>query len=296
TAGLQMPRHPAMDCGAVVHVDDAAREHHGVERLGLELDLADMRDVDAHAIGDAADAGAVERHLALPGGERDAVDVSAGMLRQAEQHAAPAAAGVEHAVAGLQAQERADMREFALLRRLQILVGRQEDAGRVGKLAVEHQREDLGIVLVMLGDLGALEVALVGGAALARRALEQRVTVAHRRSRSMTMPARSSTVSTRSASNSSKSGMAMAKRSSMRMTVSIIASESMPRSRVSGERGVTRPASFGRFSTMMSQSCCATTSRVMVCVSGIGPPAIRTIIRSRFDACQSILRTGVRAA
>src|SRR5579864_4866225 len=136
-----------------------------------------------------------------------------------QEDAAPAAAGVEHAVARLKAEKLGNMRQLALLRRLEILVRLQEDAGRIGELAVQHQREDLGIVLVVLGDLLALELALLVGAALRRGALEHCVGDAHARSRSSTMSARSSTVSTRSASNSSKSGMAMLKRSSMRMTV-----------------------------------------------------------------------------
>src|SRR6516225_8125023 len=125
------------------------------------------------------------------------------------------------------------MREFSRLRRLQIFLGMEKDAGRICQLAVEDEGEDVGVVLVMGGNLAALEFALLFGAAAERVALKDGMRGAHDRtsSRSMTMSARSSTVSTRSVSNSSKFGIAMPKRSSMRITVSMIVSESTPRSR-----------------------------------------------------------------
>jgi hypothetical protein len=46
---------------------------------------------------------------------------------------------------------------------------------------------------------------------------------------------------------------------------------------------------------MMSHNCCATTSRVSVCVSGIVPPANRAIILGGSEICQQIPGRRVRA-
>src|SRR5690606_34450169 len=113
---------------AVVHVYDAAREDDAVDRGRRQVELLDVTEVDLDPVGDAPGFGAVEGDAALLLAEGDAVEVTLGVLGEVEEIAAPAAADVEHTLAGLDGEPIAQEGELALLRRFEIFVVAREHA------------------------------------------------------------------------------------------------------------------------------------------------------------------------
>ena len=71
------------------------------------------------------------------------------------REAAPAAADLEHAIAGLEPELVADPLILAPLRVCERLVRPLEDRARVGHRLVEHQREEIVPEVVVVGDVPA---------------------------------------------------------------------------------------------------------------------------------------------
>ena len=76
-------------------------------------------------------------------GQGDACDMNVEVLREVDRHAAPAAADVEHALAGLQVKLGGDMAKLVLLGFLDRVRGRAEIGAGIIHAAVEEEAVEL---------------------------------------------------------------------------------------------------------------------------------------------------------
>src|SRR5262249_22015646 len=156
---------------------------------------------------------------------------------QVEQDAPPAAADVEDLLAGPDGEKLADAGELALLGGFQVLVPVEEDAGGVGQLAVEDEGEDGRVVLVVGGDLGPFVLALLVARPQDGLPFRQSGGIHPSALLSAIRFASCWTVCTRTSSGMATCGRDVWRRSSRVTWISIMSSESTPRSatrRVSG--------------------------------------------------------------
>ena len=87
--------------------------------------------------------------------QRDAGDLRAGNLGEIERKAAPAAADVEHRGAGLEAQLGGEMPLLGELGVVERLVGRFEIGAAILLVAVEKERIEPAVEIVMMRDIVA---------------------------------------------------------------------------------------------------------------------------------------------
>src|SRR4051794_36826924 len=116
----------------------------------LTTDLAVVLDPDVDLVANAGSVRTLPRDLRLRLRQRDAGDVDVVLLRGMHDPAAPATADVEHALAWLQVELRADQVELCLLR---LFEGRRtpgEDRAAVGKRLAEEQLEELRRQVVVM--------------------------------------------------------------------------------------------------------------------------------------------------
>ena len=156
------------DADVLDHADRGDR----VERLAR--DLAVVHDADVDLVGHARRGGALARELRLRLAQRDPGDVHAVLARGVQRERAPAAADVEHPLARLQRELRADEVELGPLRLLQRRRAARPDRARVRHRLVEEQREVLVGEVVVVRDRALVaqdRVALALRAQLHRRHL-----------------------------------------------------------------------------------------------------------------------------
>ena len=125
----------------VADVLDHADRGDRVEALAGQL--APVLHADVDAVGDAGLLGARAGALGLRRRQRDAGDVDAVVDRGVHGEAAPAAADVEQALAGLEAELGAHELELGLLGLLERRGPAREDRAAVGHRLVEEEREEL---------------------------------------------------------------------------------------------------------------------------------------------------------
>ena len=221
-----------------------------------------MRPVEAHALADAELRGAVQRERPLLRAERDAAQLALGVLGEVEQVAPPAAADVEHALAGPDVELLArSRRTCAPARRRGPRRGRANMRRRVAEARVEDELEDLRVMLVVLGDPGALVLALLGRRAPRAGGGWREAPSSARRSG----PARARSARRRSAGAgatpaSATSGARKPSASSSATPIWIIPSESTPRSASSSWPARTAPPGTSSVSATTSRTSAAIAS------------------------------------
>jgi hypothetical protein len=139
--------------------------------VGLAGQLAVVGDPDLDAVGDPRLLDQPPRQLGLRRRERDARHADAVVARGVDREAAPAAADVEHALAGLPARASARSVELGPLRLGERLRAAREQRAAVGHRLVQEQREELVADVVVVADrLGVAlrAVALAGEQQLGR--------------------------------------------------------------------------------------------------------------------------------
>ena len=108
-------------------------------RSNCIVELAIVDQLELHVVRDAGRLGALARDLQLVLRQGDAEHVDAGDLVQIERHPAPAAADVEHALAGLERELGGDMRLLVRLRLLEAVGGVGEISAAVLPVVVEEE-------------------------------------------------------------------------------------------------------------------------------------------------------------
>ena len=121
-----------------------------VEALTGELAVVHDPDLDPIADPRLGDSAPGNPRLGLREGDADHLDTVAGGGMSGE--AAPAAADVEHALAGSQPELGADELELVLLGRLQRIGAAAEDRAAVGHRPIEEEGEELGRQVVVVAD------------------------------------------------------------------------------------------------------------------------------------------------
>ena len=137
---------------------DADRLEHGDREDAVHgaVPVAVVQQLETHAVGEALLLGPRPRRFQLLDRERDAGDPRAPVARQRQRHAAPAATDLQHLQPGPVEPQLG--RDVALLERLRLvqrfLAGREVGAG-VLQVAVQEEREEPPVQVVMVGRIAA---------------------------------------------------------------------------------------------------------------------------------------------